>query len=279
MRTATIQFIVFLFPIALVAAGGGRTDICGECRGSLNIPNYLSPKKFNLFGNINIPNYIASNSLAISAVSYGGRDVVTNALTSLFLSVMTYIHEDADGLHLDLFRKSWNVQLSPALSAILPIRKPFYSPSPYGSYPPDCVCSKPYTVCNGKCGLYKACPSSYGKRALSESSGKLLCPIGLSACQIIGRGTESWECVDTKQDLESCGGCMIQSSYPGFSKEEGVDCTAINGISDVSCVDSRCLVRRCMPGYSVNKAGDYCIENHGYPLLISQTDIQHSYGN
>lgn len=79
-----------------------------------------------------------------------------------------------------------------------------YSPSPYGSYPPDCVCSKPYTVCNGKCGLYKACPSSYGKRALSESSGKLLCPIGLSACQIIGRGTESWECVDTKQDLESC---------------------------------------------------------------------------
>lgn len=74
------------------------------------------------------------------------------------------------------------------------------------------------------------------------------------------------------------GGCMIQSSYPGFSKEEGVDCTAINGISDVSCVEGRCRVRRCMSGYSVNNAGDNCIEDHEYPLLISQSDGQHSYG-
>ncbi|PPQ93896.1 hypothetical protein CVT25_007809 [Psilocybe cyanescens] len=115
-------------------------------------------------------------------------------------------------------------------------------------------------------------PSGYGKRALSEASSKLLCPIGLSACQIIGRGAELWECVDTQKDLESCGGCMIQSSYL-FSKDDGIDCTAIPGISDVSCVEGKCLVHRCMAGFSVNQAGDSCVEDFGSPLLITQSDL------
>ncbi|KAH9475155.1 Protein priA [Psilocybe cubensis] len=269
MRVASVfQVLTCLFSVSLVAAVGGKTDICGECRGSLNIPKLLSPKTFNVFGNINtclclstIPNYIASNSLALSAVSYGGRDAVTNALTSLIYSgnhgTCNYPEHSQPSCQ---FGNPCGFTCTDGFTLNIL------------SYPPNCVCPKPFTVCNGQCGLFKGCPSSYGKRSLSESSGKLLCPVGLAACQIIGRGTESWECVDTKQDLESCGGCMIQSSRPGFYKEEGVDCTAINGVSDVSCIEGKCRVRRCMPGYLVNEAGDNCVEDHGYSKLISQFD-------
>ncbi|KAH9475177.1 Protein priA [Psilocybe cubensis] len=119
-------------------------------------------------------------------------------------------------------------------------------------------------------------PSGYGKRSLSEASGKLLCPIGHSACQIIDRGAELWECVDTQKDLESCGGCMIQSSYL-FSKKDGVDCTAIPGVSDVSCVEGKCVVRRCMAGFSINKSGDSCVEHIESSVFITQPDLTASF--
>ena len=82
----------------------------------------------------------------------------------------------------------------------------FFRYSPYPTYGPatDCICSSPYIVCNGKCTLNKACPSSgYSKRSLTGSPD-LRCPLGLEACPIMGRSSLSWECVNTNQDLESC---------------------------------------------------------------------------
>jgi len=72
---------------------------------------------------------------------------------------------------------------------------------------PICVCPKPYTVCNGRCGYYSGCPSSgYYKRAVTGNK-KLQCDRGMTACPIIGR-ENSWECVDTMNDLESCEYCQ-----------------------------------------------------------------------
>lgn len=149
-----------------------------------------------------------------------------------------------------------------------------FSPSP--KYPQTCVCPKPYTVCNGHCGPSKACPSSvYYKRSVTGNQ-HLQCPKGMTACPIIGR-PNSWECVDTESDLESCkcfflsnlvpplfksveigGGCMVSSILTPLA--DGVDCTAIQGISDASCFRGQCVVHQCVPGYEPNALEDSCIE-------------------
>lgn len=59
---------------------------------------------------------------------------------------------------------------------------------------------------------------------------------------------------------------------------EGVDCTAIPGISDVSCIHGRCDVHRCMPGYEVSSTGDSCVyvEDTDPALLASQYGLEHT---
>ncbi|KDR72988.1 hypothetical protein GALMADRAFT_125876, partial [Galerina marginata CBS 339.88] len=269
MRAFLFKLAVFVSSFVLVAAGGG-TDICGECRGVLNIPSFYNPGKYSSVGNINeclclstLPNYISSNSLTISAISIGGRDAVTSALTAMIKS----------GNHGTC---NYPQHSQPQCQFGNPCGftcKDGYSPYPYGSHPTDCVCPKPYTVCNGQCGLYKGCPSAhYSKRELAGSRG-LKCPKGLTACSIPGRGADSFECVNTLNDLESCGGCMVPS-FLSYSDHDGLDCTAIDGVSDVACVSGKCLIHKCMPGYSLNKTGD-CVLDEGYynyesDILVSQ---------
>ncbi|KIM44098.1 hypothetical protein M413DRAFT_68475, partial [Hebeloma cylindrosporum] len=131
-----------------------------------------------------------------------------------------------------------------------------FSPSP-AKNPKTCVCPKPYIVCNGHCGLYKACPSAgYQKRAVTGNR-HLQCAPGMTACPIVGRA-HSWECVDTENDLESCGGCVVSSSLT--HQADGVDCTAIQGSSDVSCFRGQCVVHQCEPGYEPNALEDACVE-------------------
>ncbi|KAF9467646.1 hypothetical protein BDZ94DRAFT_1155707 [Collybia nuda] len=145
-----------------------------------------------------------------------------------------------------------------------------YTPYPSGPHPTQCVCNKPYTECNGKCGFYYACPSGHVKRDTHKG-----CQQGLTACGVLGRNAKSWECVNTQDDLESCGGCIIPLH---LGQEEGVDCTAIPGISDVSCVRGRCDVHRCMPGYEISSTGDSCvyIEDTDPVFLAAQYGLEHS---
>ncbi|KAF8896855.1 hypothetical protein CPB84DRAFT_1201937 [Gymnopilus junonius] len=140
-----------------------------------------------------------------------------------------------------------------------------YSPYPY-SRPTECICSKPYMVCNDRCGLFKGCPSQYYKRGEASPSYGLNCAKGLTTCPIPGRGGEYFECVNTQNDLESCGGCITPSlpSYGYYSTaKEGADCSALPGVSDVSCVYGKCVVYKCSYGYSLNKVGE-CVPIKGY---------------
>ncbi|KAJ2913268.1 hypothetical protein MD484_g7140, partial [Candolleomyces efflorescens] len=130
-----------------------------------------------------------------------------------------------------------------------------YAPFPI-ILPVKCVCAWPYTECNGKCGIHKACPSKgHSKRDLTAADAN--CPVGYTACGILGRATGSWECINTQRDLESCGGCLVSVTNE-LDKSGGQDCTAIDGVSDVACVQGSCLVRKCMPGYEVGPDGKTC---------------------
>ena len=92
---------------------------------------------------------------------------------------------------------------NPSLSTPITSDKLFrYTPFPI-LFPVKCVCPWPLTECNGKCGIYKACPSKgHSKRDLSAALAK--CPVGQTVCGILGRAAGSWECINTKSDLESC---------------------------------------------------------------------------
>ncbi|KAH6873765.1 hypothetical protein BKA70DRAFT_516216 [Coprinopsis sp. MPI-PUGE-AT-0042] len=147
----------------------------------------------------------------------------------------------------------------PKCSLLLPCHfdcKDGYIPHPLLK-PTSCVCKWPLTECNGKCGIFKHCPSSgHHKRDLSPESVK--CPVGFSACGVYGRSTDSWECLNTQKDLESCGGCIVPLKGD-LNPQEGRDCTAIEGVSDVACVHGACEVKKCMDGYETNETRDSCV--------------------
>ncbi|KAF8966068.1 hypothetical protein BDZ97DRAFT_716401 [Flammula alnicola] len=295
MRAAFVNVAVLISSFSLLGAAqsfGGGTDICGEVDAVLKVPSLYYPYKPITFGNINdclciskIPSYVSSNPFAISATEVAGRSAVTSALTAMVNacqkqtchypahSVPSCQHGNPCGFTCTDGSVTCNPKKinTPLMSSIF-VRS--YTPFLYGSHPTTCVCAKPYTLCNGKCGLFKACPSSHPvyKRGMNGPNDHR-CAEGLTSCPIIGRGLQSWECVDTENDLESCGGCVLPD-HPGMHPE-GVDCTAIQDVSDVSCIHGQCVVRRCMPGYAPNLLGDSCVlsEEESYlseTVLVSQ---------
>ncbi|GAA6047976.1 hypothetical protein JCM3770_006452 [Rhodotorula araucariae] len=88
----------------------------------------------------------------------------------------------------------------------------------------------------------------YVRRAIQDEpwetlDSRLLCPVGETACPIFPRmGT--YECLDTRVELESCGGCT--------SKGAGEDCTAIRGAQGVTCESGACHVYTCQPGWALD---------------------------
>ncbi|KAI0724552.1 hypothetical protein C8T65DRAFT_734168 [Cerioporus squamosus] len=81
-----------------------------------------------------------------------------------------------------------------------------------------------------------------------------LCPTGLEACPIPGlKGlTDDWECLDTANELESCGGCS--------STGAGEDCTAIAGAWNVGCNNGKCVVYTCADGYLRSLDNKSCVK-------------------
>ncbi|KAF9510440.1 hypothetical protein BS47DRAFT_68362 [Hydnum rufescens UP504] len=57
-----------------------------------------------------------------------------------------------------------------------------------------------------------------------------------------------FECIDTKTNLESCGGCTI--AY-GSEPATGVDCTNIPGATVFGCESGVCAVTQCKEGWSL----------------------------
>ncbi|KAI0756993.1 hypothetical protein C8Q80DRAFT_1116293 [Daedaleopsis nitida] len=113
---------------------------------------------------------------------------------------------------------------------------------PHGTTPTPTPSSKPGTPGHG-----------HYKRA-HKARNVSLCPTGLDACPIAGLAglTDDWECLDTRTELESCGGCA--------STGAGQDCTAIPGAWNVGCNNGKCVVYTCAAGYLRSLDNKSCVK-------------------
>lgn len=134
--------------------------------------------------------------------------------------------------------------------------------------PTDCLCN--FQCTNGyiKCGTncinpaLQTCVSGVPKNIVKRSLGRR-CPSGLTECPAPRGG---FECISIDNDLEACGGCPFVpgASSPAF----GVDCSALTGVNDVSCVQGQCVAKSCARTHTL--VGQECVP------LVDQTPFNAS---
>lgn len=71
-------------------------------------------------------------------------------------------------------------------------------------------------------------------KGLAKKRSTYTCPEQFSACPLNDR-KGGWECVNTKEDVQSCGGC--------WSTGKGVDCTSFDSYASARCVKGVCQCR------------------------------------
>ncbi|KAG8923391.1 hypothetical protein FRC01_012807 [Tulasnella sp. 417] len=96
-------------------------------------------------------------------------------------------------------------------------------------------------------------PGPTGSPINAKKKRGLHCTKGFQSCpHYSGRG--GFECVDTQNDPESCGGCV---SLDG--KGSGTDCTALEGVSVTRCAAGSCIIDACRKGYAKSLDGTSCV--------------------
>ncbi|WWC88381.1 uncharacterized protein L201_003292 [Kwoniella dendrophila CBS 6074] len=142
-------------------------------------------------------------------------------------------------------------------------------PSGGGSYSWYCSCSNnpmkigtSSTTCGGS-QYYVFNHPAYAKasqlakrnaheQASKKRNTKELCPGGLTACLVPGlEQSNAWECVDTQNDIDSCGGC-VYGSYNNASISIGQPCNQ-KGVSlgAATCVSGQCSISKCQDGFDL----------------------------
>ncbi|KDQ51341.1 hypothetical protein JAAARDRAFT_62557 [Jaapia argillacea MUCL 33604] len=99
------------------------------------------------------------------------------------------------------------------------------------------------------------------KRDVCAKVGHKQCPVWRGAMARDGQALLTrYECVDILNDLESCGGCVDDPRNGATSEDGGRDCTAIRNVDDVACVEGKCEILQCRPGFVKSKKGDKCVK-------------------
>ncbi|KAF9652487.1 hypothetical protein BDM02DRAFT_3075260, partial [Thelephora ganbajun] len=129
-----------------------------------------------------------------------------------------------------------------------------YAPSP-STNPTECICHSPYSECNGVCGYFPHGCSSQGFS--KDRRDQPTCPAGKTMCGV-PNGGEGHDCVDTKIDVESCGGCTVASPF-GNNVADGKNCKAIPNVEGVSCHQGTCKILSCKNGFKVSRSHDSCV--------------------
>ncbi|WVF72442.1 hypothetical protein IAT40_007257 [Kwoniella sp. CBS 6097] len=91
-----------------------------------------------------------------------------------------------------------------------------------------------------------------------------ICPEGTTACNVLDGDGLSYECLDTDQELESCGGCLHGQFQPHSARigdsdiihsRRGTDCTALPGVhpKGVTCQIGRCVAHLCEDGFVLDE--------------------------
>lgn len=91
-----------------------------------------------------------------------------------------------------------------------------------------------------------ACPIA-GSASFATYSGSKDALVGA-----INNGLMGYECLDTSDSVESCGGCA--------SVGEGTDCTTIPHAEGVGCSAGKCVILNCESGYKPSVVGDKCLQ-------------------
>ncbi|KAG8943611.1 hypothetical protein FRC04_002772 [Tulasnella sp. 424] len=116
------------------------------------------------------------------------------------------------------------------------------------------------------------CPNPTGNgpqgTAISRKRHNVQCTKGFEACPLYS-GRVGFDCVDTENDPESCGGCL------GLDGEgPGTDCTAIKGVSVTRCVKRSCVIDSCRKGWVKSFDGTSCVSN-SHSTGSSESDDLH----
>ncbi|WWD20990.1 hypothetical protein CI109_105471 [Kwoniella shandongensis] len=101
--------------------------------------------------------------------------------------------------------------------------------------------------------------SQFAKRQLRErlvrekSSRRGVCPSPMTACKVDGV-LNSFECINTNEELESCGGCA-KGEFNDELATNGVDCTSLPNVArgGVTCRAGRCEAFACKAGFTLAK--------------------------
>jgi len=235
------------------------TDVCAEVDAGLSV-NILGISI--VIGLIDVclcisgvPAFVKANAVAVAAVNVAGVASVTADITAMI--------NNAKGHQKCTYPDNFVAACVSGNPCGFQCTNGF-TPSP-AKNPKDCVCVAPKTVCNGVCGSFKSCPSSHPKRDVEIAKRYASCDKGFTACGVYGwagmRASQSWECVDTTSDLESCGGCATPLTLGGA---QGIDCTALPGVADVSCHSGSCVVHRCLPGYTLSHDKTFCLHTANF---------------
>lgn len=95
----------------------------------------------------------------------------------------------------------------------------------------------------------------YGLRRL-DLEELASCPIpGERKCLVAGMGdglgNKAYECIDTSNQSDSCGGCVLEG--------DGEDCSQLPNVSSVRCELGSCQILSCANGYELSFLGESCI--------------------
>ncbi|OCF40599.1 hypothetical protein I317_05609 [Kwoniella heveanensis CBS 569] len=136
-----------------------------------------------------------------------------------------------------------------------------------------CQCGPDYTVDDTTAGPYNcqsgvffaythpaaAAASDLARRNLRARLDQLrldsqkLCPGQMKACKLEDT-SDTYECVDTSSELESCGGCLFGEYGKDASNSTiGTDCSTLHGVSlgAATCRDTVCEAYACKKGYEL----------------------------
>lgn len=130
------------------------------------------------------------------------------------------------------------------------------------------------TTCNNKVAVvYQSntvAPSGIARkhmladRAAAERATLGDCPRGFTACTVSGNDY-GFECVDTRTELEACGGCVNGYYNADGDKAVGIDCATLHGVAlgGASCVRGQCKVTTCRHGFHLK--GSKCVRTFRIP--------------
>lgn len=102
--------------------------------------------------------------------------------------------------------------------------------------------------------------------------------MGTEACFVGAQpGDEEYECIDTQNDLENCGGCasqdpLVPRTLGDLANASTRDCTLIPNAAAVGCSAGKCTVSKCDPGFVIvsGPSGDHCARNEQESLKLQK---------